>query len=130
MRWPRALQTWLLMMLAETAHGILRRAVLIPWLGPAWARQLAVPVGSLLVLTIAWVAVPRLGAQRLGQQLRLGAAWVGLTLVFELGLGAALGLSRERLLADYIPAQGGWMGLGLLVMLLAPALVARCRRPP
>jgi hypothetical protein len=54
--------------------------------------------------------------------------WVALTIAFEYSLGAVLGLTRERMLADYNFAEGGFMAFGLLFMLLAPALAARIRR--
>jgi hypothetical protein len=53
--------------------------------------------------------------------------WVVLTAAFELGLGTMLGLPLARILADYDVAQGGFMGFGLLFMLLTPALAARAR---
>jgi hypothetical protein len=52
---------------------------------------------------------------------------VALTVIFEFSLGAALGYSRERMLADYNMAEGGFMTLGLLFMLFAPALAAKAR---
>ncbi len=38
-----------------------------------------------------------------------------------------LGYARERMLQCYDVAAGGYMGLGLLFMLFAPALAARVR---
>jgi hypothetical protein len=56
------------------------------------------------------------------------ARWRAFTITFEFALGALLGLTRERMLADYNPAPGGFMALGLLFMRLAPALAARAHR--
>lgn len=47
--------------------------------------------------------------------------------MFEFGLGAALGYTRERMLSDYNLAAGGYMGFGLLFMFFAPALAAKVR---
>jgi hypothetical protein len=50
-----------------------------------------------------------------------------LTVCFEYTLGRLLGLTTERILADYDVARGGFMLFGLAFMLLAPALAARVR---
>jgi hypothetical protein len=48
--------------------------------------------------------------------------------IFEFGLGAVLGYRCERMLADYQPSQGGLMGLGLVVLFLAPVFGTRIQR--
>ena len=53
--------------------------------------------------------------------LLVGAAWVLLTISFEIVLGRMLmGLSWARIWSDYDVTRGGLMPLGLLVMLAAP----------
>jgi hypothetical protein len=52
---------------------------------------------------------------------------VVLITIFEFSLGAALGYSQEPMLSDYNMAEGGFMGIGLLFMLFAPALAAMAR---
>lgn len=66
-----------------------------------------------------------LGADTAKCQLRVGALWLVLSVVFEISLGTAIGYTRERTLSDYNPAQGGLMGLGLVCMLFAPLLGAK-----
>ena len=51
-----------------------------------------------------------------------------LTVAFEAALGTLLGLSAQRLLADYDVTAGGFMAFGLAVMLLSPWIAARLRR--
>ena len=125
--WQRALLVWMLMMLAETAHGMAREIFISPVIGDVRARQLGVLVGSLLVLGIAWLCARWLDARERRAQWIVGAFWVGLTVAFELLLGRALGASWERILSDYNPARGGFMIAGLAVMFLAPMLAARLR---
>jgi hypothetical protein len=125
----RALAVWLLIVVLESVSGTLRELVLAPAVGDLRARQVGVAVGSLLVLAVAWSTVRWIGCRTLAGQLGVGGLWVVLTVAFEVGLGLALGRSVERLLADYDPTQGGFLGLGLLVMLLAPLLAARLREP-
>ena len=58
-------------------------------------------------------------------QRQVGLLWVVLFTLFEFGVGAALGHSWQRMLADYDPAQGGLMGFGFVFLLFAPMLSAR-----
>ena len=127
MNWGRALVVWVVIVIAEIIHGTLRQIFLVPVIGDMPARQIGVFSGSLIILVIAWLTARWIAATRFRDQLRVGAVWVVLMVIFEVGLGAVLGYTQERLLAEYNPAQGGLMGLGLLFLLFAPALGARLR---
>jgi hypothetical protein len=126
--WTRAALTWMLLMLAETGHGAVREIFIAPVIGGLRARQLGVLTGSLIVLAIAGLLAKWMGARTYGVQFRIGACWVLLTVIFEIALGRATGASWSRILSDYNPAQGGFMLLGLAVMLAAPFLVMKWRR--
>jgi hypothetical protein len=123
----RALVVWLAIIAAETLHGVVRQLFLTPVVGDVAARQIGVAVGSLIVLAMALASARWLGAKTWRQQLAVGAAWVALTIAFEVALGAALGVTRERMLADYDLTAGGFMAFGLAFMLLAPVLAGRLR---
>ena len=126
----RALVVWFVVIAAETVHGVLRELLLTPLVGDLRARQIGVAVGSLIVVAVACAFSRWLGAHTPRAQLGVGLLWVVLTLAFEAGLGVLLGLSAERMLADYDVTAGGFMALGLAIMLLAPWIAARLRRPP
>lgn len=127
MSWSRALAAWLLIVVAESIHGTLRQLFVAPVIGDLPARQIGVPIGCAIIFAIAWLCIRWIGARALAQQLKAGLVWVVLIAAFEFGLGTALGYTRERMLADYDLAAGGFMGFGLLFMLFAPALAARAR---
>jgi hypothetical protein len=127
MSWPRALAAWLMIVVAESIHGTLRQLLLAPVVGDLPARQVGVLVGSLIVYVIAWLSIRWIGARTFAEQFRVGLAWVVLIAAFEFGLGAVLGYTRERMLADYDLGQGGYMGFGLLFLLFAPGLAAIAR---
>lgn len=118
MRWHRVWAVWGLIVLAETLQGVLRQLWLVPWLG--------VVSGALLILLLTWATRRWLRLRTPAQQLQAGALWLLLMLLFEFGLGTLLGYPPERLLADYDPRAGGYLWLGMLVLLLAPWLVGRC----
>lgn len=127
MRWSRALVAWLLIVLAETVHGVLRQLFLTPAIGDLPARQVGVFVGSAIIFAVAWLTIRWIGARRARELFAIGAVWVALIVAFEVSLGLALGYSRERMLSDYDLANGGWMGFGLLFLLCAPWLAAKAR---
>jgi hypothetical protein len=126
-KWHRALVAWLLIIFLESVHGVLRQTFLAPSLGDLPSRQLGVFVGSVLIFAVALATTRWLGAASTRTLLTVGGVWVLLTLVFEVGLGFALGVSTERLLSDYKLTEGGYLGLGLLFMLLSPWLARRMR---
>lgn len=127
MSWRRTLVAWLLIVVAESVHGTIRQLWIAPMMGDLPSRQLGVVVGSAIIFLVAWATVRWIGARTIGEQFRVGLVWVALIVVFEVGLGTALGYTRERILSDYDLARGGLMGPGLAFMLCAPALAARWR---
>lgn len=127
MNWGRALAAWFLIIVAESVHGTIRQLWIAPVMGDLPSRQLGVAVGTAIVLLIAWATIRWIGAETRGAQFRVGLVWVVLTVLFEFGLGTALGYPPDRMLSDYNLARGGFMGLGLVLMLCAPALAARLR---
>jgi protein-S-isoprenylcysteine O-methyltransferase Ste14 len=127
MRWRRVFAAWLVIVVAESIHGVLRQFFIAPVLGDLPARQLGVVVGSAIIFAVAWLGIRWIGARSFAEQLKVGLAWVAAILAFEFSLGAALGYTRERMLSDYDVTRGGYLGFGLLVMLLAPALAAQLR---
>ena len=58
----------------------------------------------------------------------MGFTWVVLTVAFEVGLGTLLGLTSERILADYDLAQGGFMVIRAIVY--AAGAGVGCSRTP
>ncbi len=128
MNWKRACYVWLLIAVAESVHGTLRRLFLVSRIGELLSHQIGVAVGSAIIFTIAWLCIRWLGPGSLKQQLQVGALWVVLTLIFEFTLGYFFGYSLERILSDYNIAKGGLMVFGVLLMLISPALAAKAQK--
>jgi hypothetical protein len=127
MPWLRATLVWMLIMLAETGHGVIREVFIAPVIGAMHARQLGVLVGCILIFIIAWLTARWMNARTRREQLAVGAFWVGLTLIFEFVLGRATGASWSRILSDYNLLHGGLLLLGLAFMFVTPMLTRRSR---
>ena len=128
----RAFAVWLIIMLAETVHGILRGVILVPAVGDRTSRQFGVFIGSAIIFAIAYIFIDWFGRDAtISRLLLIGFLWVIATVVFEFALGRLLGLSWDRLLEDYRLAEGGLMPIGLVLMFLSPLLakILRSRSP-
>lgn len=121
----RAFAVWMLIAAAEVVHGMLRMQYLRPLVGDLRARQLSIITGSLIILAIAYMTRRFVRAQGSGQLLAVGLFWAMLMVSFDLGFGRyVIGYSWSRLLLDFDPTRGGFMLVGLAVMVLAPWLTA------
>jgi hypothetical protein len=123
----RALGIWLALVATESVHGVVRRLVLEPKLGDVRARQVSVFSGALLIVLVFRLTLKWLGPQPVRRWWQLGLLWLALTLAFELVLGRATGASWERISSDFDPRRGGLLAFGMLVIAVAPRLVAARR---
>ena len=124
----RALAIWLVMIVAETLHGIARGIFLVRHVGQFSSSQIGVFTGSVIILAVALVFVRWIGATRPAQLLMVGLIWLCLTLAFEVLFGRfVIGASWERLAADYNVLEGGLLPFGMLVLLVSPLIAAKVR---
>lgn len=116
----------LLIAAAETIQGILRVRYLNRPLGDRRARQVGVGIASVIILVVAWATVPWLGVRTILDALVTGGIWLTLMLSYDLGLGRwVFHFAWPRLWAEFDLRKGGLLGVGMLVLLLAPLLVAK-----
>ena len=128
MHWIRAFSIWIVIIAAESIHGVLRSRLLVPIVGDLPARQIGVAIGTLLVLTIAYLFGPWLQARAPRVLLGVGMLWVVLTVLFEFVLGRlVLEVPWQRIVSDYDVTGGGYMLFGLLFLALSPLMAARLR---
>ena len=124
----RAFAVWLVIIAAETCHGILRNIFLAPITGDFRARQIAVFTGTFLILSISLLFIKWVKFLSKSDLLAIGFFWVCLTFIFEISLGRLLGFSWSRILSDYNLLKGGLLPVGLLLMLLSPFIAAKIRK--
>ena len=122
----RGLLVWLLIMVVESVHGVLRGLVLAPRLGEEASSRIGWPVGLLLVLLVSYLTIRWTGLRSTKALLVLGLIWAVLTAGFEVAVGLARGMGQDGILAALNPATGT-IPYSALVMLLAPLVAARLR---
>lgn len=123
--WLRAVGLWLLLMAAETLHGLWRVKVLAIWLGDEFARDVGVFAGSLIILLITFACIDWISTRDPRTLLLIGATWVALTIGYEVALGRfALHLSWSEIVAEFDLSRGRLFSIGLLLLLFSPLLVA------
>lgn len=130
-RWQivgRSLSIWLVLIVAEIVHGILRAMLLVPIVGEFRSNQIGVFSGSVIIIAIAYFTIRWIGASRLTEQLLVGVIWLALTIAFEILFGRfVVGLSWERIASDYSVLNGGLMPLGLLFLFFSPMFAVKLR---
>jgi hypothetical protein len=123
----RAVGIWLTLVAVESIHGVMRRLFLEPQLGDLRARQVSVFTGAALIALVFWFTLGWLRPQPVRRWWTLGLLWLASTLAFEMGVGRATGMSWDRIASDFDPRRGGLLAFGMLVILVAPRLLAQRR---
>ena len=111
------------------ANGVTRELVYKDAVGDLTAHQISTATAIGLFAGYFWLLERRYPLADDRAALRVGAAWLGLTIVFEFGFGRAVdGKTWSELLADYDLSRGRVWTLVLAWLLLGPAIVRRVRR--
>ena len=111
-------------------HGTLRELLLTPIVGPLVSHQVSSLTASLLIVFVTWFLVPWIHAATQRDQIRLGLAWLTLTVAFEFGFGHwAAGYCWSDLVADYNLSTGRLWILVLVATAVAPRFVGWMDRP-
>ncbi len=122
----RGFMVWLLIMLVETVHGILRGLVLAPRMGEEAAARLGWPIGLLLVLAVSYLCIRWTRVTRTSALLVMGAVWAVFTILFEVFIGLLRGMGVPEILAAINPLSGTIL-YSAAVMFLAPLAASRLR---
>lgn len=124
----KALTVWLGILVLAIANGILREAIIIPMLGQPLGFTLSGALLSILILVVAYLALPWIGRASGAIYIGLGLGWLYLTLVFEFTFGHLVqGKSWPELLDAYSFKDGNIWPVVLLAVALAPYAAAKIR---
>jgi len=108
----------------ETLHGIARTVWLVPRIGKQRATQLSIVSGSLLAFAVCYLLVPGTGVTGALPLLGVGAVLAAFMALFDIALARWL-LHRtwSKVWADFNPATGNYLALGLVLLVALPNLV-------
>jgi len=125
----RAIVVWIVIILAETVHGIARIQILEPSVGEFRARQMAVFSGAAIIFLVTRSLIGWIGANGRLDLVAIGLCWVVLTIAFELLIGRfVFGFSWQRIAAEYDITSGSLMPLGLVFLVFCPLLASISRK--
>lgn len=125
----RAFVVWIVIILAETVHGIARIQILEPSVGEFRARQIAVFSGAAIIFLVTRSLIGWIGANGRYALVAIGLFWVVLTIAFELLIGRfVFGFSWQRIAAEYDITSGSLMPLGLVFLVFCPLLASISRK--
>lgn len=127
------LAAWPVLMAIATIDGLLRMKSLIPMMGLRAALIVSGIIMLFATYVVAWLLMAWWGRPRSDSYLWIvGAAWVVLTVLFEIAIVVlGRGETIATALYGYHPShllEGNLILPGLVLMLLAPVIVARVRR--
>lgn len=124
----KAFVIWLGILVLAIVNGGLRETVLVPTLGRVAGFLLSGVLLSLLILVVAYLALPWFGPWPASRYVAIGLGWLLLTLVFEFSFGRLVqGKSWPQLLEAYRFKDGNIWSIVLLVTAAAPFIAARLR---
>lgn len=124
----KALSIWLGILVLAMANGMLRETVLVPAIGRTPGLVFSGVLLSIVILAVAYLALPWLGAMHVARTIAIGIGWVLLTLAFEFTFGRLVqGKPWPEILAAYTFRDGDIWPVVLLVTASAPYVAARVR---
>jgi hypothetical protein len=117
----RASVIWVAILVLAIGNGALREVLFSPRIGPHIGRMLSTVLLCVLIMAVAWLAIPWIAPSTRGRALAAGGCWLILTLAFEFLAGHYLfGDPWEKLLAEYNLFRGRIWLLVPIVTFLAP----------
>jgi hypothetical protein len=123
----KALVVWFVILVLAAVNGLLREKLLVPSLGAIPGMVLSGVLLSLVVLAVAYLSLPWVGARGAPQFACIGVGWLVLTLIFEFSFGLSRGVEFSETLAAYTFRGGNLWPVVLLVTAVSPILVAKLR---
>lgn len=124
----RALAVWSGILILAIINGFVRDIFLIPTFGTVAGFLSSGVILSSLILVVAYLSLPWLGARRFFELVGVGSLWVALTLAFEFSFGLWQGKSWHVMFEAYTFNDGNIWPFVLVVTAAAPYLSAMLRR--
>lgn len=124
----KSILIWLSIIPLAILNGALREAVLNTWLGEKIAQPISGILLCAMVFIITLIFIPRIGKGTSKTYWKIGALWVGMTVVFEATFVLLLGGNFQQIIAMYDITTGNLWLLVVIFIGIAPWLTAKIKR--
>lgn len=113
---------------AETLHGIIRAAIIVPRIGKKAALKVSIFSGSILAFVVCYYFVPKIGISDSMHLLGIGFILAIFMASFDIAL-AKIVLKRpvSKSINDFNPRTGNYLIFGLALLIAYPLLVMLVR---
>jgi len=123
----KSMPIWLLMLPLAILNGGFRDYVTTPLIGD-FARPLSGIILCLLIFAVSLWLVPRVGRGKCGTYIKMGVIWLILTVLFEFGMGFAIGETYYEMLRAYDITSGNLWLIVVIFIGITPYLIAKIKK--
>jgi len=112
----------------ETLHGIARTIWIVPKIGNKLAKRYGVISGTFLAFVVCYILVPGLNINVDHQLILLGLTLAAFMAMFDIILAKFVVKQKWRtVMSDFNPAEGNFLLLGLIVLVIIPYAVMQLK---
>lgn len=125
----KALVVWVFIAIGEIINGNIRVRLLQRKYGKHRAKQLSLFTGIVIFSTITWFFLSWVGPSSLYQCFAIGLIWMVLMILLDIYFGKfVFRYSWEKIAEDFNPIKGNFLGVGMLLLYLCPAIIFLLQR--
>ena len=117
---PRAFAAFVMMSATETCLGILRIFVLANYVSKPTLEKLGIASAMTSVLAISYSTIDWIHPVTRLDLAKIGVLWYGSMIGFDVLIGRLAGSSWDEIKAALNPVKGGYLGLYMSVLFVAP----------
>ncbi|MBD3824347.1 MAG: hypothetical protein IE916_07545 [Epsilonproteobacteria bacterium] len=127
----KALIVAFLMAFGEVVNGNIRVRILHAKFGKERAKRLSFVSGLSIIYLICWFTLPWVAPKSYEDCLMIGALWFFVMLCLDIYFARYIfRLGWSKIADDFNPAKGNLLGVGMVLLLLAPVVVFTLQSQP
>lgn len=119
----KSVAVWVLLAAGEILNGNFRVRYLHGKLGDKPAKKISFCIGLTIIYVTGWLSMPWLNPKNLAECFLIGFIWMILMLSLDIYFGRfVFRFTWQKILEDFDLRKGNLLGLGMLLLLICPAL--------
>lgn len=121
-----ALGIWFLLSLIAIVNGAIRNFLITPYVGEYAGHFISTITFIIFMFVVVWVYLVKTKINSENILFKIGALWIGITIIFEFIFGyLVMGHTMEKLLNDYNIIKGRVWILVLFATFFSPIIVGK-----